>query len=315
LTRGLPAVLVLSAVMGGVQYLVVTHGLWTLGATGGALMGLAVGVGLARLPIYQQEANRIAQPDAGLGDGNTRSLVISSAAYAVLIAIAFSINLIPPLKAFFNGVRLTVQFPELATAFGWVTPAGPGRSISLFGHPGALLTYSSLIAYAIYHAAGYYRPGAAHRIADKVRRGALRSSLGILAMVGMASVMSHAGMTHLLAEGISRSVGRTAYPAVAPFVGALGAFMTGSNTNSNVVFAALQQQTASLLGLSVTLILAAQTAGGALGSVLAPAKVIVGCSTVGLGGEEGQVIGKMLILGLIPLALVAGLVWLLAAPG
>ena len=320
--RGLPAILTLSAVMGVVQYLLATHGLWTLGATGAALAGLVVGVGLTRLPLYHhahdEEKATIAEgladapADAPPDDGKQRSLVISLSAYAVLIALAFAINLIPPVKTLFNSVRLTLQFPELVTAQGWVTPAGPGRRISLFGHPGAILLYTSLIAYGIYQVAGYYQPGAAGRILTKVARGAVKSSLGIAAMVGMATIMSHAGMTNLLAQGISASVGQTAYPAVAPFVGALGAFMTGSNTNSNVVFGALQQQTAELLGLSVTLILAAQTAGGALGSVLAPAKVIVGCSTVGLGGKEGDVISRMLSYGLIPIGLVALLAWLLA---
>jgi len=315
LARGLPALLSLSLVMGTVQYLLATNGLWTLGATGGALTGLAAGVGLARLPVYRRGDNQAMQPAGEPDGGGERSLVVSLAAYAALVVIAFTINLIPPLKALFNTVRLTVQFPELATATGWVTPAGPGRQISLFGHPGALLIYASLIAYGIYTAAGYYHPGAAGRIVREVRRGAVKSSLGILAMVGMATIMSHAGMTNLLAEGISSSVGKSVYPAVAPFVGALGAFMTGSNTNSNVVFGALQQQTATLLGLSVTLILAAQTAGGALGSTLAPAKVIVGCSTVGLGGKEGEVISRMLFLGLILVTWVALLAWLMAALG
>ena len=79
----------------------------------------------------------------------------------------------------------------------------------------------------------------------------------------------------------------------------LGAFMTGSNTNSNVVFAPLQQQAAELLGISVAVILAAQTTGGALGSMLAPAKLIVGCSTAGLAGQEGKVLKKTLAPGLI----------------
>jgi len=125
-------------------------------------------------------------------------------------------------------------------------------------------------------------------------------------------IMSHTGMTNLLARGISEGVSARVYPLVAPFVGALGAFMTGSNTNSNVVFGLLQKQTAELLGLSVTLILAAQTTGGSLGSVLAPAKVIVGCSTVGLSGKEGPVIGKMLLYGLLTLTYAALLTWLLA---
>lgn len=322
--RGLPAILVLTLVMGSVQYWLATSGLWTLGATGGALMGLVAGVGLTRLPLYRHardgETNGItgdappaAQPPPH--DGVHRSLVVSLSAYAVLIVLAFAVNLVPVLDAAFNRVVLTLQFPAVATAAGWATPAEAGRRLSVFGHPGAILLYTSLIAYAVYARAGYYRPAAAERIARKVARGAVKSSLGIAAMVGMAVVMSHAGMTNLLARGISESVGRAAFPLVAPFVGALGAFMTGSATNSNVVFGALQQETASLLGLSVTLVLAAQAAGGALGSVFAPAKVIVGCSTVGLGGEEGTVIGRMLVYGLIPLVVVALMALVLAGLG
>jgi lactate permease len=85
--------------------------------------------------------------------------------------------------------------------------------------------------------------------------------------------------------------------------------MTGSNTNSNVVFGSFQQDAALLLGLSVPIILAAQTAGGALGSVFAPAKVIVGASTVGLGGEEGPVLKKVMAYGLLLVAVVSLATW------
>jgi lactate permease len=61
----------------------------------------------------------------------------------------------------------------------------------------------------------------------------------------------------------------------------------------------------------VPLILAAQTAGGSVGSVLAPAKVIVGCSTVGLTGEEGGVMRKIIGYGLIPLAILALAAWII----
>jgi len=117
--------------------------------------------------------------------------------------------------------------------------------------------------------------------------------------------MTHTGMTQMIARGISESSSASVYPLFAPFIGTLGAFMTGSNTNSNVVFGALQQETASLLALSVPIVLAGQTAGASLGSVLAPAKIIVGCSTVGLAGQEGPVIRTMPLLGLIPVVFVA----------
>ncbi len=61
--------------------------------------------------------------------------------------------------------------------------------------------------------------------------------------------MQHAGMTETLAQGLADATGRF-FPVVSPWIGALGAFMTGSNTNSNVVFSALQMRTAELLGYS-----------------------------------------------------------------
>ncbi len=320
--RALPGVVILTAIMGTVQYLLATNGMWTIGATGAALTGLAAGVFVARWPLYRNARRDehvagigSAEPEAALADppddGKKRSLAVSMSAYAVLVVLAFALSLIKPLAVLMDTVQLNLAFPELATPY-WVTPAGPGRSVSIFGHTGATLLYASLIAYVVYSKAGYYEPGALGRILNRVVRGAVNSSLGIAAMVGMAVIMSHTGMTHILARGLSESVGRAAYPVVAPFIGALGAFITGSNNNSNVLFAQLQQQTADLLGLSVPLILAAQTAGGSLGSVLAPAKVIVGCSTVGLGDQEGVVMGRMMLYGLIPVMVVAVLTLVLA---
>jgi lactate permease len=71
--------------------------------------------------------------------------------------------------------------------------------------------------------------------------------------------------------------------------------MTGSNTNSNVVFGGLQQRTAELLGYSVPIILAAQTSGAAIASVMAPTKVVVGASTAGMSGREGDVMRKLIV--------------------
>jgi lactate permease len=113
-------------------------------------------------------------------------------------------------------------------------------------------------------------------------------------MVTMAVVMENAGMTETLAKGLAVSLGEI-YPFIAPWIGALGAFMTGSNTNSNVVFGGLQLQTALLLGYPAAIILAAQTAGASLASVMAPTKVVVGASTAGMAGREGDVMRKLII--------------------
>ncbi len=304
LKRAVVPVLVIGTVMGVVQYLLTTNGIWTLGATGAGIAGLAVGFGLMRLPAYRADPDELdLEPEAEEDKG--KSLWLSLLAYGLLVVLAFSINLIEPVDAFLSQVRFTLNFPELSTALGWVTPAGTGRVIKIFSHPGAILLYTSIISYLIYRKVGYIKKGALKAILGRVVKSGVNSSLGILAMVGVASVMLHSGMTNLLAQGLSVSFSRDFYPLIAPFIGALGAFITGSNNNSNVLFAVLQQNAAQLLRLSVPLVLGAQTAGAALGSVLAPAKVIVGCSTVGLAGQEGSVMRKLLGYGAITVGSVA----------
>lgn len=298
LRAGLAPLLVIWVVMAGVQYLVVTNGLWSVGAMLGGLAGLIVGVAWARWHSPRRETYR--RPVDTIG---TMSMSWAMIPYALLVTIVL-VALIPPVRDFLGQVIVRVRFPELATARGWVTPAGEGRTVNVFGHTGALLTYASLLTYLLFSWRRQYRTGAVRRIAKGVARRAVRASLGTAAMVGMAVTMTHAGMTNLLAEGMARVAG-PAFPLVVPFIGALGAFMTGSNTNSNVVFAGLQDQAAVLLGMSPLIILAAQTTGGAIGSAFAPAKIIVGCSTVEGAGGEGQVLRSVMRYGLTIIAGVA----------
>ncbi len=162
----------------------------------------------------------------------------------------------------------------------------------------------------MYLAKGYATVGAAKRIIWKTVDSGVPTSIGIVSMVCFALIMEQSGMTFLLADGVSKALG-SAYPLFASAVGTLGAFMTGSNTNSNVIFGAFQQQIAQIGGLSVAIVLAAQTTGGSIGSMLAPAKILVGCSTVGLSGREGPVLGATIRYGVVMTAII-GLIALLA---
>jgi len=310
LRAGLAPLLLIGLVMAGSQFLCVTQGLWSLGGMVAGLAGLAAGVAWARWQVPRQAPHQAPHVGGGptvVGGSVTAHprmpLAWALFPYVLLVAIVLVAQLIPPVQDFLDQVVIRVQFPALATARGWVTPAEEGRTIDVFGHAGALLMYASIITYLVFRNQRRYTPGTMRRIGRTVVQRAGRSSLGIAAMVGMAVTMEHAGMTHLLADGLARVAG-PAFPLVSPFIGALGAFMTGSNTNSNVIFGGLQQRVATLVGVSPIIILAAQTAGGAIGSLFAPAKVIVGCSTVGLGGQEGPVLRAAMRYGL---AIVAGL--------
>ncbi|MDQ7029358.1 MAG: L-lactate permease [Ardenticatenia bacterium] len=295
--RGLLFILVVGGVMGAVQYGMAVAGVWNLSAFGGGLAGLVVGSGLAAWGPFRGSGD---PPDGR----PAMPLRWATAAYVILLAIFVTVALVPGLQERLNRVQITVNLPAVATARGWSVAAGPARPISLFGHAGALITLAALCSALLYARRGAYAPGAVGRVGRRVWRGGVRSTTGILAMVGMALLLDHSGMTFTLARGLADVVG--AYlPAVAPFIGAVGAFMTGSNTNSNVVFGPLQVQMARLLGFNVATILAAQTGGGALGSSLAPAKLIVGVSTTSLAGEEGHVFRAALGYGVLLIALVA----------
>ena len=277
-------ILVLAVAMGGAQYLLATSGVWAIAGFGGGMAGLGVG-----LVIVLRK-----RPKAGSGGEPIfdRRLALALSGYAALVVITLLVQL-PWINELLGAIVIRASFPALTTNLGYTTPAGFGRQIYLLRHAGAILAYSSTVAYLLFRRAGVLEAGAWRRILGDTARRMLPSSLGILTLVSMAVIMNHAGMTDELANGIASAVGG-AFPLVSSWIGALGAFMTGSNTNSNVVFAQLQLRTAQLLSLSIPFILAAQTAGGALGSVISPAKIIVGTATGGLSGQEGKVLWRML---------------------
>jgi lactate permease len=293
--QGMPAVLIIGTIMAVTQYALAVNGLWTLAGFVAGMAGLLASVLVARMKCY---ANGQANSPGQDGDGAGMTFWSAFSAYIFLIIIVTGAELAPWLHGFLNSIKLSLSFPEVSTTTGYVTAAGYGKRISVFGHAGALLAYSALVSFLYYRSKGYYSSGALKRIWRKTVKSGVSTSIGIISMVCFALIMGESGMVRHLAEGISRVLG-SAYPLFASAVGTLGAFMTGSNTNSNVVFSMLQLETAQMAGLSTAVILAAQTTGGSIGSMLAPAKILVGCSTVGLSGKEGRVLGATMRYGLV----------------
>jgi lactate permease len=294
----IPALL-LGIAMGGTQYLVAVSGLWNISAFTGGLAGLACAFPLALWLRHRSHAQ------ADFFDRG--ALLVAISGYLILIAIILGAQLVQPIHDFLNRVYLTLQYPEITSGLGVVTPAQSSRRISLFGHTGILLLYAGIAAYLVYRSAHLYRRGAEKCILSSTVRGVMFPSISILSMVSTSVIMEQTGMTETIARGLAEGVGRF-YPLVVPWIGAIGAFMTGSNTNSNVIFANLQMQTAQFLGFSTAIILAGQTAGAALASVIAPSKVVVGTSTTAMAGQEGLVTRKLAWYIIILLALISLLV-------
>ena len=101
-------------------------------------------------------------------------------------------------------------------------------------------------------------------------------------------------MPIVMADWVAVNVGAV-WPFFAPFIGALGAFIAGSNTVSNLMFALLQHGVATALGISAALVVALQAVGAAAGNMIAIHNVVAASATVGLLGQEGATLRRTVI--------------------
>ena len=110
-------------------------------------------------------------------------------------------------------------------------------------------------------------------------------------------------MIFYMAEALSK-VGKGFYIVISPIIGALGAFISGSNTVAVTLFANLQEQAADNLGLDTAIIVAANTVGGSIGNMICVNNVVAACATAGTTGREGKIIR----INAIPAAIYAAIV-------
>ena len=312
------AIMVLSLSMAGVQFALAVGGYWILAGFVAGLLGLGlslIGARAARRfpgsygglfprwpsPDGRLTPHREVRADAG---GQAMGFHLAFSAYYVLICVVSAATLIPAIHAGLSAIRFPVTFPQTVTAFGWVTHRAD-QSLALLGHPGALLLYTSVVAWGVYRWTGNLETARWKTVVQRTVKEGVPTSLAILVMVSMATIMAHSGMTYLLAKGMTAVAGPF-YPLISPFIGLLGCFVTGSNTNSNVLFGGLQKDVAILLRENPAVMASLQTTGGALGSMIAPAKVLVGCATAGLRGNEGEVM-RLTLRYCLPMTLLMGI--------
>lgn len=94
-----------------------------------------------------------------------------------------------------------------------------------------------------------------------------------------------------MAEAAANIAGKS-WPMFASFVGALGAFITGSNTVSDLLFAEFQYATAGQLEIPRQIIVSLQAVGGAMGNMVCIHNIVAASATVGLAGMEGMLIRR-----------------------
>ena len=291
-------VILLGVIVAAAQYFAGLLGLIPVASFAAAIVGILGGIVLCRCPRGWHPKER---PVPAFFTG-----VLS---YGFLILVMVVVIAIKPLNQLLSGVTWTLSFPEVMTRSGYTTAAGNGYLFRFLIHPGTLIFLTILFALLVVPRIKNLPIGKVRPALKLTTRAAIPASLGTLFMIALASLMEHTGMTLQIAQGLSQLVGLV-YPLFSPLVGMVGAFATGSNTNSNVLFGAMQKGVAQLLAISPIVLLAAQTVGGSLGSMIAPAKLAVGSTTTGLKGREGEVLRITLPIG-IGIVLLVGVVALL----
>ncbi|ANG96657.1 lactate permease [Brucella pseudogrignonensis] len=174
--------------------------------------------------------------------------------------------------------------------------------------PGGLLVIVCLITFFI-HRMSVTQLSKAFGESTKTLLGA---GFVLLFTVPMVRVMINSGvnskelvsMPLMVADWVAVEVG-SIYPLFAPSVGALGAFLAGSNTVSNLMLSQFQYGVAEGLGLSGALMVAGQSVGAAAGNMIAIHNVVAASATVGLLGREGLTM-RMTIIPTIYYVTLAG---------
>ncbi|MFI0399345.1 MAG: L-lactate permease [Thiolinea sp.] len=109
-------------------------------------------------------------------------------------------------------------------------------------------------------------------------------SIGMV--LAFAFVANYSGLSATLALLLAGT--GAMFTFFSPFLGWLGVFLTGSDTSSNALFCSLQATTAQQIGVSDTLLVAANTTGGVTGKMISPQSIAVACAAVGLVGKEAD---------------------------
>lgn len=282
---------------------------WLIAATigpelptlGGALVGaavfVAVRVGVQRRRAASEGDRSASDEDESSGRGDaapTMGLLAAASPYLTVIALVLLTRLVDPINERLAAVR-----------FSWETDAGFSGSVQPLVHPALLLTVAFVVG-GLAQRAGLEQP---RRAFASATRQLVPVIVALIAMVTIARAMSQAGMTEELALAAAGT--GAAWPVLSPVVGALGTFVTGSATASNILFTELQVETATAGGFEITPLVGAQGFGAAVGNIVCPHNVVAAAATVGLSGHEGAILRRTFPTAAVYVTLGGAMAWLL----
>ncbi|GEK49311.1 L-lactate permease [Vreelandella venusta] len=210
--------------------------------------------------------------------------------YVLLAVFLVASRIVEPLKAALTFVNLSWS--------NILGEAGISGGVQPLYLPGGIIIAVVIVTYFL-HRMNPQKISAAVSESTKTIFGA---GFVLIFTVPMVRILINSGvngadlvsMPVMMAQAVANGVGGI-YPFFAPAVGAMGAFIAGSNTVSNLMLAEFQFSVAETLGLSTAMMVALQAVGAAAGNMIAIHNVVAASATVGLLGREGTTIRKTII--------------------
>jgi lactate permease len=187
-------------------------------------------------------------------------------------------NLFPLIKDTLGLVKTTVTiYGDNEFTFKWL--ATPGTLIILATYIGGRIQGESLRSIT----------GVLASTAGKLTY----SAVTVVSIVALAKVMAYSGMINTIAVAVADTTA-SYFPLISPLLGALGTFVTGSDTSSNVLFGQLQMEVAGRISIDQAWIVAASAAGATAGKMISPQSIAVATAATGLVGSEGRIMNRTL---------------------
>ncbi len=204
--------------------------------------------------------------------------------YLLLTVLLLTSRLVPPVKDALTSVSVGIQD---------ILGTGLSSTFEPFYSPGFIFLIVVLVTALVQGVPRQQVGPTTRRILVSVGGTALVLAAAVpLVRVFLNSEVNDAGLTSMpleLAAAATDSMG-TAWPLAAPFVGALGSFVSGSATFSHLMFASLQADVAMSLDLSADVVLAQQIGGANAGNMVCVSNVVAVAGVTGLLGQEGTII-------------------------
>ena len=214
----------------------------------------------------------------------------------ILLFILLSGALCPPVNDFLKShlvSRVTLPVIGSTFKFGWISNAG-------------LMLFLGATIGGLIQGLGFGRLMA---ILARTTVNLRNTIATIVSLISLASVMNYCGMIGAIAEGLVAVTG-SFYPLFAPLIGAIGTFVTGSDTSSNILFAKLQANVAHQLGMTgqgsfygmeggqTNWLVASNTTGATGGKMISPQSIAIATASCNMQGKDGEI-----MLSAIPYAL------------